>query len=332
MKNMYNICQEKGKVGVFFMQYIFDEIKPNDNEMFKYFNKRDLEYILSLVNNYKLLLRDVINVSIDETFGLEIECEHAEWVKIKKRLIPDWELTDDLSLERGAEIKSPPLRDTKENWINLRNICNMLSKYAMVGIHSGGHVHVGIQALGNKEESLINFMKLWAVYEHIIYRFSYGEFLGPRPGIKDAAKPSKCDFINSCFLYEDAYATEKEILKYLMHEKCRAVNFKHYNTLRTLEFRCPNATLNPVVWQNNVNLFVKMMEYSTRKDFNNALVEEKREKIFIQEKTPNEIYIDDAIEFADLIFDNNLDKVYFLRQYLKSFEKSDKYELAKTFC
>ena len=29
------------------------------------------------------------------------------------------------------------------------------------------------------------------------------------------------------------------------------------------------------------------------------------------------IYMEQAIEFADMIFDNNLDKVYFLRQYVK---------------
>ena len=32
------------------------------------------------------------------------------------------------------------------------------------------------------------------------------------------------------------------------------------------------------------------------------------------------IKIDTSLELADILFDNNLDKVYFLRQYLKSFE------------
>ena len=35
-------------------------------------------------------------------------------------------------------------------------------------------------------------------------------------------------------------------------------------------------------------------------------------------------YLEQAVELADLIFDNNLDKVYFLRQYIKSFEKGTK--------
>ena len=34
----------------------------------------------------------------------------------------------------------------------------------------------------------------------------------------------------------------------------------------------------------------------------------------------NQIYLEQALELCDMIFDNNLDKIYFLRQYLKSFE------------
>lgn len=37
----------------------------------------------------------------------------------------------------------------------------------------------------------------------------------------------------------------------------------------------------------------------------------------------NKIYLEQALEFADLIFNNNIDKIYFLRQYLKSFESSE---------
>jgi len=311
---------------------IFNEIKPEQNEIFSKLSKKDLEWLLYLINDYKLLLRDKINVDETESFGLEIECENARWEKIARRIMPEWELTDDISLLEGAEIKSPILTDTKDNWITLKNVCSMLSKYSIVGLNSGGHVHIGTQALGNDKESLINFMKLWSVYEPIIYRFSYGEFLGPRPGLKDTAKSVQVDFVNLCCFCEEENVEYKDLIHYLCGDKYKAVNFKHYNTFRTIEFRCPNATLNPVIWQNNVNLFVKMMLYSKSKKFNNSLLDEKRKRLFIECKTPNEIYVNDAIEFADLIFDNNLDKIYFLRQYLKSFEKSDYYECAKTFC
>ena len=34
----------------------------------------------------------------------------------------------------------------------------------------------------------------------------------------------------------------------------------------------------------------------------------------------NEICLESVLEFVDIIFDNNLDKAYFLRQYFKSFQ------------
>lgn len=36
----------------------------------------------------------------------------------------------------------------------------------------------------------------------------------------------------------------------------------------------------------------------------------------------NEIYLEQALEVCDLIYNTNLDKIYFLKQYLKSFEVS----------
>ena len=43
----------------------------------------------------------------------------------------------------------------------------------------------------------------------------------------------------------------------------------------------------------------------------------------LSEMPYNKIYLEQALEFADLIFNNNIDKIYFLRQYLKSFESSE---------
>ena len=47
----------------------------------------------------------------------------------------------------------------------------------------------------------------------------------------------------------------------------------------------------------------------------------------LKEGNKNDIYLDEALELCDLIFNNNFDKVYFLRQYLKSFEINRKYNI-----
>jgi len=91
----------------------------------------------------------------------------------------------------------------------------------------------------------------------------------------------------------------------------------------TIEFRCPNGTLNPIIWQNNVNLFTKLLLFCKEESYQPEVVE-AREKInnhkYMKLEWYDEIYLQQALEFSDLIFSNNLDKIYFLKQYLKSFE------------
>ena len=143
--------------------------------------------------------------------------------------------------------------------------------------------------------------------------------------------------------YEGKNASISDILCRL-RERYQAVNFGNvyvgnYNDFaedNTIEFRCPNGTLNPVVWQNNVNLFVNLLKYSKDLSFDDDIVQ-KRHLInldkFLELKWYNEIYLEQALELCDMIFNNNLDKIYFLKQYLKSFQVSkNKEDYLKTKC
>ena len=65
----------------------------------------------------------------------------------------------------------------------------------------------------------------------------------------------------------------------------------------------------------------------------------KRHSELVENGIPNNlraynetINLKQALEFCDLIFTNNLDKVYFLKQYLKSFKiRTEPYYKAKKF-
>lgn len=310
---------------------VFDQISPCSNESFSSLSSSDLDDLLFLIDNYRLVLRDTLNIPISETFGLEIECEMAEWEKIFRRVKRDWFLCYDISLCAGAELKSPILRDTKDSWKALKKMCHVVEKYSEIGINAGGHVHIGIQAIEDKKESLINFMKLWALYENIIFRFSYGEFLSPRPIFLKFSKPVCNEFVNLCAYNEIGSLSKTDLILHLAADKNMAVNFRHYDTLKTIEFRCPNATFNPAIWQNNVNLFMKMLLYSNSTRFDGKIIKEKLDNRLLCPTTSSKIYLDTALEFVDLVFDNNLDKICFLKQYLKSFEVSEEYERAKSF-
>ena len=141
--------------------------------------------------------------------------------------------------------------------------------------------------------------------------------------------------------YDDMTVGINRVLNRVNNDKYQAVNFNHvndfseYGNYNTVEFRCPNGTLDPVIWQNNLNLFVKLIQYSKRDDFNNDLINERRKinEDFVESDNDfTKIYLRQALEFADLIFFNNADKVYFLRQYLKNYQCGDKeFERAKPF-
>ena len=104
--------------------------------------------------------------------------------------------------------------------------------------------------------------------------------------------------------------------------------------INTIEFRNPNGSLNPVIWQNNINLFTHFLKYATNPKFDYDLIQERmniQDFSRIVLLTYNEINIRQALELADLIFDNNLDKINFLRQYIKDYEHNDSYVKSKVF-
>lgn len=271
--------------------YLFDFIKPNDNDIFSLMKGIELQELLYRLDNYYLELRDKLGFSNSVTFGLELEFEKAKRRRIDEKLenvglYPDWDFKNDASLDYGGEINSPILRDEKENWIDLRNVCDILKEHAIIGKNSGGHIHIGTQVLGANKEHWLNFIKLWSIYENIIFRFLYGDSLTHRASLERYAPPMAKS------LWEE-YNTLKRVIAHnmsfgymineLQYDRYNAINFHNVNdpngfcTRNTIEFRCPNGTLEPVIWQNNVNLLVNILEYSKNSSFDNDTISKRRE-------------------------------------------------------
>ena len=227
--------------------------------------------------------------------------------------------------------------DNTKNWTDLKEACNIIEKYAKVGNNTASHIHIGAHILGNDINNWLNFIKIWATYENIIFRFSYGEYLNERPNIKVFAYPIADTFT---YLYEllknnsdfDDFFNNYSKLnlnKYFSVNLLNALdNYKYFNKnnhldiTNTIEFRCPNGTLEPIIWQNNANLFAKLLIYSKNNNFNHDIIDKRKTTTNINNYKI--ISLEQSLELADLIFTNNLDKIYFLRQYLKSYEESDK--------
>ena len=314
---------------------IFKYLDPNSNSKLSDLSGLDLQELISLIDKYYLVYRKKLGIDKDYTFGFEIEFSHADFDTIEESmsnygLLDKWETTTDSSLFHGMEIISPVLCDKKKCWREFYKICEIISPVNEAGKEAGSHIHIGSHLLGDKKRNWLQFIKLWSVYENIMYRFLYGEYLEGRPRILEFAEPVSRK-LNS--LYE-RFINEKSSLDNIIHtllttvDRYSAVEFqnvdkKHlekYKKHNTIEFRAANGTIDPVIWQNNLNTLMNLLLYSKSSKYNLDIIEKRATITDYKFELYDEIYLDQALEFCDLVFNNNFDKVYFLKQYLKSFE------------
>lgn len=337
---------------------MFNFIGENSNDLLSKMNNKDKEELLKLLKEYKIELRDNLGLKQDITFGLELEFNtnnpnniesnnrslNYEWLIEKRLLGAYWDFKKETSSIAGYEISSPILFDTNENWKQLSEMCNMLkNNNALITEKDAGHIHIGTQIIDNNLEDWLNFFRLYTLYENIIYRFSYGEFENKRAYISTYAIPLADKYYKNLKLIEsknDLISLRKLFEMMRPIYKKEALNFykvsqggTSFERNRTVEFRMPNATLEPIIWQNNVNFFTHFLE-SSKKDVDKDLlmkkIYEKRDNLNNYEYY-NSINVNEALEICDLIFDNNLDKINFLRQYMKNFETTNEFMYSNEF-
>lgn len=312
--------------------------KANEDKLSK-LNHEQIEELILKIADIKLKYRDKLDLPKFVTFGVEIEFEDANTESVQHRLcldFPEWKFDCDPSVTTigindeslGGEVISPVLKDSDCNWQEIFKVCSFLERCgASISDLSGGHIHFGTQVLGYNKKHWLNLIKLWIIYEPLIYRFSFGERLGPRAGIfKTAIQLDKVllknlsSFENSADLYE--------LLKYFPSDKyysfntcCVKPNKRGIIEGNTVEVRCPNGTINPVIWQNNINFFAKLFLYCSGNNFDSEFINYKLNclKDGMIHYDYNNIYIDETLELSDLVFSSELDKLYFLKQYLKDF-------------
>lgn len=294
-------------------------------------NIKEQEELKKQLLKYKLDYRDTIKIDSNTTFGIEIEMEYNKGENFYKELSSfyekGWNLEYESTLINGDEMKSPVLRDN-DSWDDLKKICNILKKYYTIKKTCGGHIHIGTQILGDEKTNWQNFCKLWSTYENVIYRFTAGEYLNTRKYASCYAKP-----LAKAIQF---YKKENEYSIQGIFTKDKAVSFKKVKKFEesfnnTIEFRCPNGTLEPIIWQNNINFLIQFLTYCKNKNFNYDVVDKREKDVSNNFHQYHFIYFEQALELVDLIFDNNLDKLYFLRQYLKDGRQLKEYQKSKNF-
>lgn len=313
-------------------------INPEKNDNFAFLRGIDLQDLLVETENYLLEYRDKLNLPNDVTFGVELEYEgilRSVTNKFVEKNLRDWHSKGDCSLSSGGEITSPVMIDEIRYWQELKKICEHLSRRKADTLHNaGGHIHIGTCVLGEDIEAWRNFLKLYTAYENIIFRFIYGDKISGRKKLFKYAPPIADSIYRAMPSIERADSLSDIRWALPTSDRYAALNFCNvdfYNPesrygKNTLEFRSPNATTNAVVWQNNINAFAKMLVASRDKVMDEEFLDYKLKHEYLpysgNEYMYNDVSLKNVLEFVDLVFDNNLDKIYFLRQYLKDFQEN----------
>lgn len=331
---------------------IFKFLDPKSNVMLSKMNATDLRYLLTLLKDTRVTFRDTLGLNENYIFGNELEYADAidseEIEEEVEERFPNYTHEEEPSTGYyGGEVITPVLTDTKENWYELRDVCNMIKHLGGIADNScGGHNHVGFNTFEDVH-NLTNFVKFWMANENIIYRFGYGDTNYPRPKLDLFAYPvaKKWESIN--FDLMEQYPVNRVVATLIygqnyeyvdFNPKSFGVNFANAKDINrsmpgnTVEFRYANGTLNPATIQNNNNCNAHIIKYCTSDNFDYEQVDRftfENKDNFSNLKSYQDLNLRQALIFADTIFDNNIDKIFFLKQYIKDESIEDEKLLIK---
>ena len=67
------------------------------------------------------------------TIGVELEAEgeYAEPFKIGRKILKEWDVVNESTLEKGVEVISPVLHSTEDDMISLSTVCNVMQKLGL---------------------------------------------------------------------------------------------------------------------------------------------------------------------------------------------------------
>lgn len=323
-----------------------DSILKSKNTYFSKLNGNDLLELLVMIENRPIEYRECLNLSKKLTFGLEIEWEgkHSDVLcHYLNTCLPNWRFDTDGSINVGGEVKSPKLIDEKKSWIELQKVCDCLKRInANSSERTGGHIHFGVNIFKGNLDTFLLFLKTYAVYENILFRFYYGEYLRHR-NTSYTSNQNIAKRIRKNINQIDSIEELNDSSMFLRSERNYAINFGNMifgsksTNKNTIELRIPNGSIEEIIWQNNVNTFAKFILKVVNGEIDYEYINSLFDALSPDSDSVarrNEIVLKQALEFVDLIFDNDLDKFYFLRQYFKNFEMNNglkENKLAKRF-
>jgi len=156
----------------------------------------------------------------------------------------------------------------------------------------------------------VRFLKLYAMYEDIIYKFSKGEDLEYRNSLEMYAYPIILTLKGLMYLYDD------DIVNVFTNNKRYGIIFKQQDK-ELIEFRTPNMTSNIILWQNYITTFYYLLNFSIsdkydKKDVDCYINNFYKSYLLGYYELENK---DKATQLVKSIFPNSIDQYNFMHQY-----------------
>lgn len=222
---------------------------------------------------------------------------------------------------RGGEVVTPILHDQEKIWKDLKKLFSILRNNDLkITEKCGMHIHIGSEAIDYNEKKLKELIKIFILYEHVLFRFFLGDFFKVRE--LTFARPLREDWI------EKIEWLENRSIKQIKEEFGRnvSINILNFSPLKyyqknTIEIRMPNGTLNELVAQNGITTMLYLLKKIKEDDTLGLYLKDKLKKEKTRAIYYTDIALEDAFEFCDLIFSNTTDKIYFLKQYLNQLKR-----------
>ncbi len=267
----------------------------------------------------ELFVKKIITPKIYIPFGLEIELEGVDYDNGKRvinhKIPKSWEIKTDDSLDnKGIEIASGVIENTKENVIMLKKLSETLKYLGATFEHAS--LQINLDAYDLSDDDILNLFKLYSVYENIVYRFSLGSDDKLRESILMYARPIQKMF------YSKYYSNVRKVDQYRRFIRtktfgiCLKTKTKSDNDkIRVVEFRTPNGSDDYRLWLNYITFFSSLLSY-VKRDCDTEFIDYKFEHLnFIPFHDMTKIDEKNALELSDLIFRDEVDAGNFKEQY-----------------
>lgn len=268
------------------------------------------------LQNNPLEYRSILTLPSKINFGLELELEDVVYDEVnrlvKNQFGESWIVKTDrsLNLTANAEIVTPVLQNKKQTWILLKKMGKLLNHLNPTYNNCSFQINFDGTLLPN-EKARIRFIKLYAMYEDIIYRFSQGEDGKYRDSLETYAYPIILSLKGIKSYGDDT------IIDMFSNNKRYGVVFKTEGK-DLIEFRTPNATSNPILWQNYITTFYYLIKFATSNKYPQKEIDEYIDKfmsIYLLERY-EQPRPEKALKLSNMIFHHKQDQLQFLHQYI----------------